>query len=538
MPSFQQPPSLPLQDPSVAAAGGIAAQVCAVCKARKKKCDKALPRCGFCIRKGLQCGYGHSAQHSQSFTRSRSHDSHHQPLQARHQKGPVAGVSRLPHFDLPLAPLGAVSADVAGGAEATLYLQVQSFIRSAGLFVDDVSVRYFQGIHRYIPIISRTRFHNDLITLGAAPSAGFSTLLLAMCLSSSCPVFMVEQPAQDGSQVVSKPSHVDHDSLYLTATALFAQVQALFPPSISLVQAGLLLAVYEYMSGRSDKAFASIGGCARMAYAARIHVCNVPSSQLPWRPMDGRTSDRAYQLQVQEAANTWWGIIIWERTFFCDVTVAEQPLVSRMSGGDARLPIESGILEQVEFLGGESVPYVPVSYISAVDVGSFGRNAQAAWLLDQVLKVSDISNVDTRMFQLQGLDTTLQTFLAALMQQCEGGQTDRYFCEAIAISIRALFTLHWHILDLFSGLADEQYQALQDWCKSHAALNTTTKIVVDVVEAHEGDHASVTSAYTAPSYPYLIRAALQHIYKKNGWEEDAWLRSAEERLRTSLNRFT
>jgi hypothetical protein len=27
-----------------------AALVCATCKARKKKCDKALPRCSFCVQ--------------------------------------------------------------------------------------------------------------------------------------------------------------------------------------------------------------------------------------------------------------------------------------------------------------------------------------------------------------------------------------------------------------------------------------------------------------------------------------------------------
>jgi len=220
----------------------------------------------------------------------------------------AAGASPiLPHFTVPLAPLSP-----AAGAEATLYIQVQSFIRSAGLFVDDVSVRYFQGIHRFIPIISRTRFHDDLVTLGATPSAGFSALLVAMCLSSSCPVF-AERITEHGGLVLQTSTRLDHDSLYLTAIALFAQIRALFPPSIYLVQAGLLLSIYEYMSGRPDKAFASIGSCARMAYAARMHRCNLPSPQLSWPPLDGETSGRAYQLQVQEAANTWWGIVIWER---------------------------------------------------------------------------------------------------------------------------------------------------------------------------------------------------------------------------------
>lgn len=68
-------------------------------------------------------------------------------------------------------------------------------------------------------------------------------------------------------------------------------------PSISLVQANLLLAIYEYANGRPNIALVTIAGCARMAYAAHIHVrCHTGN-----------------QLEVEEAGNTWWGIIMYER---------------------------------------------------------------------------------------------------------------------------------------------------------------------------------------------------------------------------------
>ncbi|KAH7355887.1 hypothetical protein BKA66DRAFT_474397 [Pyrenochaeta sp. MPI-SDFR-AT-0127] len=347
-----------------------------------------------------------------------------------------------------------------------------------------------------------------------------------MCLVHSCPA--VERRAHARFR---NSSQVDYHLLHLTATALFAQVQAQCPPSLYLIQAGLLLAVYEYVSGRPDKAFASISGCTRMAYAARIHVCNQPSKQPPWRPIDEASSALAYKLQTQEAANTWWGIIISERTFFCDITVTEQPLLASISSGDARLPLDPSLLERDDLLGVETSPHVPVSYLTAVDVDGFGRAAQAAWLLDQVTKASDISNVNSQLFQLQGLDATLQSFLVALMQQCSAGQEK--FCEAIAITIRALFALHWRILVLQAGLAVERSQPQQDCCKSHAALNTAINIVLDIVVAHK----TCTALCIAPSLPYLIRAALKHVYGKTKWEEDDWLRSVEERLRTALDQF-
>jgi hypothetical protein len=242
-------------------------------------------------RKGLRCGYDAVA--------------------------PTPVNSSVHDLDLPLAaapspahPLHrfTVPASIPVAVETDLHLLVQHSIRASGLFVDDVSSRYFDGIHRYIPVISRPRFQYDLIGSGSVPSAGFSVLLLAMCLVHSSPTLR-----RSGQAASQNFLHVGYASLHLTATALFAQVQAQCPPSLYLLQAGLLLAIYEYVSGRPDQAFTSIAGCARMAYAARIHVCNQPSPQPPWRPIDKASTSLAYKLQVQEAANTWWGIVIAER---------------------------------------------------------------------------------------------------------------------------------------------------------------------------------------------------------------------------------
>ncbi|KAI6781554.1 uncharacterized protein J7T54_005265 [Emericellopsis cladophorae] len=341
-----------------------------------------LPTSPALPRKGLRCGYHNAPTPT--------------PLAVRGPDLPVAAgllsTRPLHYFTVP-AGNPAVS-------EINLHVLVQRSIRAAGLFVDDVSSRYFKGIHRYLPTISRSRFQHDLIGPGAVPSAGFSVLLLAMCLTHSCPT--LERRAHASSR---NPSQVDYDSLHLTAMTLFVQVQAQCPPSLYLLQAGLLLAVYEYISGRPDKAFASISGCARMAYAARIHVCNQQSPQPPWRPIDAACTALAYRLQVQEAANTWWGIFISER-----------------------------LLERDDFLDAEIVPHIPVSYLTSVGIESFGRAAQAAWLLDQVTKALDISDASSQLFQLHGLDATLQSFLVALMQQCSAGQEK--FCEAIAITIR------------------------------------------------------------------------------------------------------
>lgn len=185
-----------------------------------------------------------------------------------------------------------------------MYLEVHSIIRATGQFVDDISARYFQGFQRHLPVISRIRFSNNLVTLGAAPSADFSTLLLTICLITHAPALGYQRgpgAAQSDEQ----------QSLYLTARSLFAQVQVAYQTSVPLIQAGLLLAVYEYAHARPEDAFVTIAGCARLAYAARIHARDSHQTQITQTA--AQNADKDLLLQAEEAANTWWGIVICER---------------------------------------------------------------------------------------------------------------------------------------------------------------------------------------------------------------------------------
>jgi len=185
-----------------------------------------------------------------------------------------------------------------------VYLEILSIIRATRQFVDDISARYFQGFHRHLPVISRTRFYNNLITSGAAPSAEFSVLLLTICLITHAPALGYQ--AGDGVT----PS-VEQQTLYLTARSLFAQVQVARSASLPLIQAGLLLAVYEYTQGRPDDAVVTIAGSARMAYAARIHAHDRDQPQMAHTA--GHIANTDLLLRSEEAANTWWGIVICER---------------------------------------------------------------------------------------------------------------------------------------------------------------------------------------------------------------------------------
>lgn len=175
--------------------------------------------------------------------------------------------------------------------ESILYLRVLSIIRTTDQQIDDIITRYFRAIHSFIPMLSRPRVNRYLDDHGAPPPAGFSILLLSMCLITYHP------------DLVPPSAHsLDQETLYVTTKTLFGLVQASFSPSLHLIQATMIMATYEYANGKIHDAFASIGLCARMGYAA--HIDNVHPVQ--------EMGDEEY-LEAEEKANTWWNILICER---------------------------------------------------------------------------------------------------------------------------------------------------------------------------------------------------------------------------------
>lgn len=175
--------------------------------------------------------------------------------------------------------------------DSAIYLQVLRIIRATGQFVDDVSARYFRGFHSFVPVISRPRFHDQLLQSGAPPPAGFSALLLSMCLVTYHPEI-----------VAQATESLAPATLYVTVRTLLAQVQASSSTSLHLIQATAILAAYEYATRKFDEAFATIGLCARMGYACSLHLAD---------PKPDMGHD-AY-LEAEEARNTWWGVITSER---------------------------------------------------------------------------------------------------------------------------------------------------------------------------------------------------------------------------------
>ncbi|KAJ5974384.1 hypothetical protein N7481_011594 [Penicillium waksmanii] len=244
-----------------------------------------------------------------------------------------------------------------------------------------------------------------------------------------------------------------------------------------------------------------------MGYACRIHLSN-PSPKLEGNEF----------LQAEEEANTWWGIAICERTFFCELDDFDQPFAARFPDIHTQLPRDTySPNNDNQFKTSQSTDTAE----DTVRSGGYACIAQAAWLLDQVFKTIELTDIDAKLIQLDGLDHTLRTFLAIVMERSEGKWGK--FCTANAILIRALFTLHWEILTQVQEMTHCRHKSPEEWHKtSSSALDTLVKIMEDIAATQNGHSISVVESLP-PSRAYLMRAALRHIedaeIKSETWEQ-------------------
>ena len=171
-----------------------------------------------------------------------------------------------------------------------LWTQVQRIVAALGMSQDEVADRFFDGIHTWLPIISPHGLRRTIHSLrDATAPPDFSALLLALCL-------VTFRPAAKALDTFS----TNLTSLYVTTKSVFAEAQTVVCASTAIIQAGTLLATYEYASGRIEAAYISVGLTSRMCQVLGIdHI--------------SESSISKGDLGTLEDLNVWWSIIILER---------------------------------------------------------------------------------------------------------------------------------------------------------------------------------------------------------------------------------
>ncbi|KAI4151137.1 MAG: hypothetical protein LQ340_003681, partial [Diploschistes diacapsis] len=472
----------------------FAVQSCETCKGRKRACNKVLPSCGYCKRRKLECRY-ETPQNETSL------DAATIPMPppinlvptkdiAKRGQGPPPAPLTSP-FDALITAKGGVILD------QMLQTEVGKISGALGLTWEYISVQFFRFFNRWLPVTFAALLDESLNSYANSrypPSADLSVFILAITLVT------LHLPGESKLKIFPQ-------DMYLTVKTLFGRVQAEVTASTRLVQASLLVSAFEYACGRPDAAWISIGNCAKMAQAIGLYGRERREGIPP-----------GFNLAALEERNVWWCIAIMERVILCEVPHQVLRPTSDYPNLAAPLPSESVPADMGNQMSLQDTP--TLSARDAPNISPFGRQAQAAHLLSQLLHLTYIATfsppeAEAILPKLRSLDHSLQSLLAHTMASTNnnaGSSSSRSESlhlrtgpvAATSIIVRALFTLHEYILAYpIPG------KSATDDNNSRAACRTMTRIMIDSANDHYKRLQADDIDSVALSSRYNLRAALR-----------------------------
>lgn len=149
--------------------------------------------------------------------------------------------------------------------------------------IKGISTLYFDTIHAWMPIVSKKQFFENLPNRLTQRRSELFLLVLAMKLCCA----RITTPRTD---------------LYHAVKQFYFDMENSGALSIQVLQAAILIAIYEVGHAIYPAAILSVGSCARYASCLGIDTTARPpkSMQLPW-------------IEVEECCRIWWSIAILDR---------------------------------------------------------------------------------------------------------------------------------------------------------------------------------------------------------------------------------
>ncbi|KAK3300152.1 uncharacterized protein B0H64DRAFT_414237 [Chaetomium fimeti] len=187
---------------------------CLECKRLKRACDKGFP-CSKCVKANRTCEY------------------------------------KDPCDDGVYGPISAAK-DIHSLTFGTLLDILVSKPR-----VKEAVSLYFGGVNTWFTIVERASFERDL-------EAGWDNLPAERSAMALCMALVARPPNQKSSKGMG-------DTVYPTTKAILGLVQSKLPMSVHMLQAELLVAMYEFSQAMPQQAYMSLGHCLQMTKAFGWH---------------------------------------------------------------------------------------------------------------------------------------------------------------------------------------------------------------------------------------------------------------------------
>ncbi|PNP42338.1 hypothetical protein TGAMA5MH_06020 [Trichoderma gamsii] len=364
-------------------AGRYTRTACFPCRHSKRRCDKSLPACQLCIRKGVECSY--PTRRAQKYVVLPQSSETSQITAPMRDNSTTSGVTRSSE---------SASLERGGSVEATPATDVvQSFatataiqfiapriFRDAHLEIPRVNIAIPKDVAAHVgdlgqirdiyatfssqaviwtPVIFRKNFFN--IALNPLSPRRVEGVLMCLCMKLYC---------------TSAPSFEDDGkrTLYKMAKEFYAEVEATGIMSVCILQSALLIAVYEIGNAIYPAAYMTVGSCARYGVALGLDKLTVS--------LTGEGNLGKPWMEIEEMRRVWWGILILDR--FLNLGNPSRCLMTKDPAYDDYLPVDDRT-----FLDATARPQdnIKISAAFALRMGPFARLAQATYLVNQALNL-------------------------------------------------------------------------------------------------------------------------------------------------------
>ncbi|RFU29345.1 hypothetical protein B7463_g6992, partial [Scytalidium lignicola] len=376
-----------------------AQQACAACKLRKRKCDRALPRCSWCSRKRQSCNYSFPGQNSSDTS---SPSSYPALLEESRRKSQALDFSTMLFMDPMILQHGQLGMPRMAYPIPSHVLQLVGDMNEATI----IASRYFETVHVWMPIISKKRFYDHHLQPMFYCNADMMLLLLSMKLITAMLPTEATNPRTPA---------------YYTAKHFYFEIEASGMMSIQVLQASLLLSLYELGHAIYPSAYLSIGACTRYAYALGIN-----------KEAKIRASKVLTLVELEENKRVWWGIVILDR--FLSIGSPGRPFATETPTLHDPLPADDSAWDMGVVEPTLATLYSPTN----AHMSKFSLLCQTAAVLGEVLDHISKPVIDQNVHDEEELQ--LDQTLHAMISVCE--TIDPPDHDQISMIYGALMTLN------------------------------------------------------------------------------------------------
>jgi len=155
--------------------------------------------------------------------------------------------------------------------------------------IEHVAASYFSGVNTWFTVIERASFDVSLEEMWSKPSAETAVLVLCMRLIIRTPI----------SNSVAGMG----DSLYLSAKTMLNLVQSKVALSVPLLQAELLVAMYEFSHSMPQQAYMTVGRCFQITKAFGWH----------YEPFWSDERQALVPRELKLCSILWWAVVYIDR---------------------------------------------------------------------------------------------------------------------------------------------------------------------------------------------------------------------------------